>query len=227
MTRRHPNAVILFARHPVPGQVKTRLQSRISPEEACALYRAFLEDARGQLNALKDVDGFVAVHGGEGESGFFEPFVQSGVKVIGQEGADLGERMANVFSAKFNEGYEKVVVIGSDSPTMPAAYIEQALNTARDLVLGPSTDGGYYLIGMKEKVTDVFQGIHWGTEKVLAATLDKVNAASVSVDLLPPWYDVDHPEDLDFLKAHLGWMQQAGLTGGEATRRALQELNLE
>ena len=226
MTRTHSNAVVLFARNPVPGQVKTRLQSKLSPEEACALYRAFLDDARTQLLALSAADCFVAVHGGEGAGRAFEAFAEAGIQVVDQAGADLGERMAAVFSARFGEGYETVVIIGSDSPTLPVNYLEQALETRRDLVLGPSTDGGYYLIGMKDRVADVFQGIPWGTEKVLAETLARTVVAGTSVDLLAPWYDVDHPEDLDFLKTHLGWMRQAGLPGGDATRKAIEELNL-
>ncbi len=225
MSRSHLNAVVLFARTPVPGQVKTRLQAGYDADTVCRLYEAFLEDARLQLTALDDTDSFVSIHSSEGQE-YFDHFKNSGFRVVCQEGDDLGQRMRHAFASRFEEGYERVVIIGSDSPTLPTEYLRRALAAETDMVLGPSTDGGYYLIGMAGKVTEVFDGIEWGGGTVLASTLDKIKQSGASLFLLEPWYDIDEPEDLQFLKTHLGLMAQAGLEGGVATRKAIRELNL-
>lgn len=225
MSRSHSNAVMLFARNPVPGKVKTRLQSGYDADTVCHLYEAFLEDARLQLTALDDSDAFVSIHSREGRE-YFDRFQDSGFRVVCQEGDDLGQRMRHAFTSRFKEGYERVVIIGSDSPTLPTEYLRKALATETDMVLGPSTDGGYYLIGMTRKVTEVFDGVEWGGERVLASTLEKIKQSGASLLLLEPWYDIDEPEDLQFLKTHLGLMAQAGLEGGAATRKAIRELNL-
>jgi len=119
--------------------------------------------------------------------------------------------MFNAFKARFDEGDAHVVIIGSDSPSLPVAYIETALNSERDLVIGPSTDGGYYLIGMYQKPVNVFAGgIEWGSEKVLKQTLDRIENHGSSLELLAPWYDVDRAEDLKFLKTHLELIAHSG-----------------
>jgi rSAM/selenodomain-associated transferase 1 len=225
MSRSNSNAAILFARNPVPGEVKTRLQSEWDADTVCKVYEAFLEDARLQLLELKSADCFVSIHSEKGRS-YFDSFSACGFRVIEQEGEDLGQRMQHAFTERFNEGYENVVIIGSDSPTLPVHYLEQALESKLDIVLGPSTDGGYYLIGMSGKVTEVFEGIDWGTDKVLSSTQDKIKQMGASLSLLPPWYDVDTPGDLRFLKTHLDLMGQSGLKGGSTTRRVIEELNL-
>ncbi len=225
MNRSNSNAVILFARQPVPGQVKTRLQSEWPADTVCRIYEAFLEDARLQLLALEKTDCFVSIQSNFGKD-YFEPFAAGGFRLIEQVGEDLGQRLQQAFAGRFEEGYERVVIIGSDSPTLPVDYIQQALQSATDLVLGPSTDGGYYLIGMAGQVTDVFAGIDWGTDRVLALTLEKVKQSRASLSLLPPWYDVDTPDDLRFLETHLGLMVEARLEGGVTTRKVIEELNL-
>lgn len=225
MSRSNSNAAILFARNPVPGEVKTRLQSEWDADTVCKVYEAFLEDARLQLLGLQSTDCFVSIHSEQGRS-YFDSFSACGFRVVEQEGADLGQRMRHAFAERFGEGYDSVVIIGSDSPTMPVHYLEQAFESKKDLVLGPSTDGGYYLIGMSGKVTEVFEGIDWGTDKVLSSTQEKIKKVGASLSLLPPWYDIDTPADLRFLKTHLGLMEQSGLKGGSTTRRVIEELNL-
>lgn len=225
MSRSNRNAIIVFARNPVPGEVKTRLQSMWDAETVCRIYEAFLEDVRLQLMELDNVDCFVSIHSSQG-AGYFDRFKSCGFCVVEQQGTDLGQRMLHVFAERFKEGYEHVVIIGSDSPTLPNDYLRQALESRSDLVLGPSTDGGYYLIGMSGKVTDVFEGIDWGTDRVLSSTLEKVRECGASLSTLPPWYDIDTPDDLRFLETHLGLMEHAGLLGGKVTRSVIQKLNL-
>ena len=133
--------------------------------------------------------------------------------------------MRSAFADRFKEGYEKVVIFGSDSPSLPESYINEAFTSEKDLVLGPSADGGYYLISMTGKVFEVFAGVSWGTENVLEETLKKVNDANISLGLLPLWYDVDLPEDLKFLKTHLALIAHSGLDEGGNTKKFIDELS--
>ena len=120
-----------------------------------------------------------------------------------------------------------MVIVGADSPTLPLAYLEQALRTDREVVIGPCTDGGYYLVGMSRCFTEIFESVPWGTDRVLSETLLRIREASAELELLSVWYDVDRPEDLQFLKTHLEFMVHAGLEKRSATLEFLNQLNLE
>ena len=158
-------------------------------------------------------------------SGFFNGIEDSDTRLFIQQGKDLGEKMRQAFVDRFSDGYKKVVIIGSDSPSLPVSYINQTLTSDKDLILGPSTDGGYYLIAMMGKVSEVFGGISWGTDQVLDETLYRVKKTGISLELLPVWYDVDIPEDLKFLKIHLNLIAQSGLCEDGKTRKILDEMS--
>jgi rSAM/selenodomain-associated transferase 1 len=220
-------ALILFAKDPVAGQVKTRLGSLLDTQTTLALYHHFLSDSIEKICAVGDVDRFVGI-ASDPETSYFDDVSRNyPVRLFVQEGKNLGARMQKAFEDRFKEGYEQVVIIGADSPTLPIAYIEQALQTDKEVVIGPSTDGGYYLIGMKEKVTEMFEGLSWGTGQVLSETLKVLKDQPAEAELLPVWYDVDLPEDLRFLKTHLEWMAHTDLKEGRATLDFLNQLNLE
>jgi len=138
----------------------------------------------------------------------------------------LGARMQDALRRRFEEGYHKVVILGADSPTLPSAFIEQALHSDREIVLGPSTDGGYYLVGMTGKVAPVFSQVDWGTDRVLSQTLQHLREANLQPKLLPVWYDVDRPEDVRFLKTHLEALRLAGHTEYIETQEFLQHTQL-
>ncbi len=229
MTKRQTKAIILFARDPVAGKVKTRLAPFLNQDSILELYTRFLKDSIDKICGVKTADPFIGVAPSD-SSGYFSQEIknqETPPEVFLQEGEDLGERMFNAFQARFDEGYERVVIIGSDSPSLPVAYIETALDSEKDLVVGPSTDGGYYLIGMYLKPVNVFaDGIEWGSEKVLQQTLDRVKKYKCSLELLPPWYDVDREEDLKFLKTHLELIAQAGLDNIGATSEFLKGLDI-
>ncbi|GJL80014.1 MAG: hypothetical protein NPINA01_30030 [Nitrospinaceae bacterium] len=227
MTKTRTKAIILFARDPVIGQVKTRLQPLLDPESVLKLYTCFLNDSIEKICKLESADRFIGVTPSD-LSGFFSRLDnESALQIFTQEGKDLGEKMSRAFKERFREGYEQVVIIGSDSPSLPVAYIEQALNSKKDLTIGPSTDGGYYLIGMSQKPVNVFEGVAWGSDKVLAQTLERIKKNGSSLELLPPWYDVDRPEDLKFLETHLGLIEQSGPESTGATGNLLNELDLK
>ena len=227
MTATRSQALILFARDPVEGQVKTRLGSLLDTKTTLSLYLHFLNDSIEKICAVNDVDCFIGISSPPQTGYFGDVSARHPIQLFVQEGANLGERMRQAFEGRFQDGYERVVIIGSDSPTLPIAYIEQALQSEKDVVIGPSTDGGYYLIGMNAKVTDIFEDVPWGTDQVLRDTLKVLRGRKAQAELLPVWYDVDLPEDLRFLKTHLEWMAHAGQEEGKATLEFLNQLNLE
>ena len=226
MKRRHDNALILFARDPVVGQVKTRLNPFLDPQTIYDLYLCFLADSIDTLCLVESADRFVGIKPSN-LSGYFDRLDPScAISVFVQEGQDLGERMQNAFASRFAEGYGKVVIIGADSPSLPTKYIHQAFASNRDVVLGPSVDGGYYLIGMCGNVVDLFEGVAWGGNTVLEQTRGRLERSGASLELLPTWYDVDRPEDLKFLKTHLELMAFANHGEGKSTREFLGQISL-
>lgn len=215
MTKTHGNAMILFARDPILGRVKTRLSSLLDEETILQLYTCFLHDSLDKVRQVRNADLFVGVSPSN-ESGFFTGTQSADMGLFVQEGNNLGDKMRRAIQDRFEEGYERAVIIGSDSPSLPVSYIEQALGSDKDIVLGPSTDGGYYLIGMRGKLTEVFDGVTWGTDKVLQETCERLMQDEAELELLPVWYDIDSPEDLKFFKTHLQLIEQSGLgTAGE------------
>ena len=218
--------VIVFAKNPVPNQVKTRLTPTLSPEQAAALYRAFLVDWCETLAELRNVDLVIAYTPPEAQPDL-QALIGDEPIYIPQMGADLGERLASAARWAIEQGYAKILFVGSDSPTLPLSYIFQALVTldSRDIVMGPSVDGGYYLIGFRSapgtnRSTDnaaatvpfIFEEIAWSTAQVFQQTVARVRSAKATLGLLPPWYDVDTAEDLAFLHAHISAMRFAGNT---------------
>lgn len=210
--------IIVFAKNPVPNQVKTRLVPPLSPEQAATLYTAFLTDGCEVLAKLSDVDLTIAYTPAEAQSDL-QALIGDDVLYIPQMGADLGERLASATQWATEHGYTKILLVGSDSPTLPIAYVSKALTLldSRDVVIGPSTDGGYYLIGFSATniamtVPFIFEEIAWSTADVFQQTLARIRSLKATIGLLPPWYDVDTAEDLAFLHAHILAMRLAGET---------------
>ena len=223
MIRKHAYALILFARDPVMGRVKTRLSSHLDERTILNLYKSFLDDSLEMISKVTKVDHFCGVYPAS-VSGYFDTVASSrDVIIFPQEGVDLGERMMSAMAKRFEEGYEKVVIIGADSPSLPVSYIERAFASEKDLIIGPSTDSGYYLIGANGHVHDVFTGVPWGTEKVLPETLARVKRIGATLEALPVWYDVDRYEDLLFLKAHLDLLDACGMTASLASARFFKQ----
>ncbi|MFQ5443639.1 MAG: TIGR04282 family arsenosugar biosynthesis glycosyltransferase [Nitrospinales bacterium] len=226
MAKKQPHALILFARVPALGKVKTRLESLLDQETVFQLYKHFLDDSIEKIRSVKGVDSWVGVYPPQDINYFQDIASQGCITVITQEGDDLGDRMRNTIAQRLREDYEKVIIIGSDSPSLPVTYIEKAFQSDKDIVIGPSTDRGYYLIGMNRVLFDIFDGVPWGTENVLDATLERVKQVGASLELLPVWYDVDRPEDLRFLKVHLDLLDHSGQNELSSTREFLNQLDL-
>lgn len=198
------NALIVVVKEPVPGSTKTRLCPPLAPQTAAEFYRCLMLDTFALLTRLEFADCIVAYTPASARS-YFETLAPSGFRLVPQSGADLGERLDNALTHHLDLGYRRAVIMNSDGPTLPLAYLEEAflgLDTA-DITLGPGHDGGYYLIGMKQPHPDLFRGIAWSTENVIPQTLAICRRLGLAVHLLPEWYDVDVAGDLDRLHRDL------------------------
>ena len=190
------SALIVFAKVPEPGNVKTRLTTLISPEWAARLYESFLLDALDMYCSL-DVD--VRLYFSSPVEQIPERFHLESLSLHVQKGPGLGERMATAFVETFIAGYERALVIGTDHPTLPIAFIEQAFALVQDphqVVVGPSDDGGYYLLGMSEFYSALFKDMTYSHDQVFAQTMERAVHTGASLHVLPTWYDVDTPDTL-------------------------------
>jgi rSAM/selenodomain-associated transferase 1 len=212
----HRRVLGLFAKEPRPGQVKTRLAASTSPAFAAAVAAAFLHDLVKRLGSLP-VERVLAF-APETAHAYFADLVQGRFQLTPQRGGDLGPRMAAFIADQLAPGPSAVVLIGTDSPTVPLAFIEQAFTDLEeaDLVLGPATDGGYYLVGCAGSLPPIFHDISWGTSQVLGDTIARLAATPLRLALLPPWYDVDTLDDWIMLRGHLAALRRAGLDPGLA-----------
>jgi hypothetical protein len=193
---RDQNLLVIFARAPRAGSVKTRLLGVFSPEEAVAIHQALLGDVLERSLAALGSSGTVRLAWSEppGE----ELPVPAPIEDRLQSAGDLGERMATAVQEGLAEGFARVVILGSDSPTLPGDRLGAAFSLLadHDVVIGPAEDGGYYLIGMSRLHPAIFRNIAWGSEKVLAVTRARLKKARVSFAELGTWHDVDTPEDV-------------------------------
>ena len=205
------DALIVFAKAPVPGQVKTRLTacpasgagSALSEADAARLYEAFLRDALGQYSALGPD---VRLYWGSPPDMIPDALTPADVQAFVQAGDGLGARMQRAFLETFAAGYERAAIIGTDHPTLPSAFVEEAFRALREplaITIGPSEDGGYYLLGMNEFYPQLFAGMRYSRADVFSETLTRAERMSAALTILPPWYDVDTPEALRRLRMDL------------------------
>ncbi|MEW6359791.1 MAG: TIGR04282 family arsenosugar biosynthesis glycosyltransferase [Planctomycetota bacterium] len=194
----------IFMKEPIPGEVKTRLVGAIGAEDAALLYEAFLRDTVEKVSHLQRHARCLAYWPAKARP-FAERLAPHGFLLHAQEGRDLGARLTAFFDWFFAHGIERAVVVGSDSPTLPTRLIEEALDALYDVpaVLGPCYDGGYYLIGLSRLSPEVFRGVDWGSERAFAQTMKGLRFAGMPFHALDPWYDVDTPAALTFLRHHL------------------------
>lgn len=192
-------ALVIVGKPPEPGLAKTRLVPPLTAADAAALYRGFLLDGVGLGRGL-GWERVTVVHpedGGPALAALLPPTVC----LLEQRGQGLSNALAQAFATHLAEGFDRVVLIGSDNPTLPPALIEQAcaaLDT-HDVSIGPSTDGGYYLIGLREPHLELFQAVDWSTSRVFRQTLAHAERLGLRVRSVAEWYDVDEPPDLERL----------------------------
>jgi rSAM/selenodomain-associated transferase 1 len=200
----------LFAKWPIHGMVKTRLAAG-DAEWGVRVAHAFLLDS---LQRLASIDAHrVLVFAPADREAEFAAVAAGRFHLMPQHEGDLGQRLAAFFDQQKKAGVSAIVAVGTDSPTLPIEYIERAFAELEnaDVVVGPATDGGYYLIGCRPDHPPLFERISWSSGRVLAETIAALADPRWRLSVLPPWYDVDTPEDWTMLCGHISALRRAGI----------------
>ena len=215
--KQHKLLLVVVAKAPVAGEVKTRLLPHFTPEEAVDLYRCFLQDRLEEIGLLEGIDLAVAFTPANARDTFLR-ISGNGFELFAQKGDNLGQRLNNIFIEKLDRDYEAVSIIDSDTPDLPRTMVEQSFRILTsgqaDAVFGPCDDGGYYLVGMRRPHPELFEDIPWSTEAVLPVTLQRAERLGIRTKLLPGWNDLDTFEDLvGFYNRHKHRLSNAGWPG--------------
>jgi rSAM/selenodomain-associated transferase 1 len=198
------NALLIMAKRPTPGRTKTRLVPPLTLDQAAALYENLLRDTLNLALQVPDVQPVVAFTPA-GARAYFASLAPD-FDTVQQKGADLGARLDNALTHHLDLGYQRVVMINSDGPTIPLAYLVDAFQRligGADVVLGPADDGGYYLIGLKQPAPRLLREVRMSTPYVTTDTLGLAFEEGLRVALLPNWYDVDNATSLARLAVEL------------------------
>jgi uncharacterized protein len=197
--------LIVLAKEPRPGLVKTRLASEAgwTPERAAAVAEAFARDTLRVCSKVRGARLVIGYTPADAEGWFRD--VAPHAELVPQVEGDLGARIDAAFAVAFESGAAAAVAIGSDTPHLSPEAIDEAFRRLgeADVVLGPARDGGYYLIGLRARRPALFHGIAWSTSGVLAATLERIRRERMSVALLEETFDLDRAEDLEQLASLL------------------------
>jgi len=195
-----PITIVIMAKVPVPGRVKTRLIPAVGPEGAAEIARQLLHQTIDLVEQLKGTKTILAVAPSD-QLEQMANVIGRPISMIPQGEGDLGRRLARVFRTAFEQGAQGVLVVGTDHPQLPQAALEQGvawlLERKEQVILGPTEDGGYYAVGLNRPHPELFDGIPWSTADVLEETKRKAEASRLPVRLLPGWFDLDRPEDLN------------------------------
>jgi len=188
------NLLVIMAKEPVPGQVKTRLSPELTPQEAAGLYRCFLQDSIAEMGNIDGIDLAIAYAPATARA-TFAALADDRFVLFPQQEVELGQRMLTIFKERIAQGYGAVCIMDSDSPDLPKEIVRASFRLLAvgkaDVVLGPCTDGGYYLLGMKYPHPELFTDIPWSSGDVLSVTMQKAQKAGLKTALLPPWSDID------------------------------------
>lgn len=191
------NALLVFVKNLIDGQVKTRLAATVGSDAAIKIYQQLLQHTY-----------YVSKNISAGKFVFYSDFIEEDIwntsvfKKEIQQGNDLGERMKNAFTKAFENRFEKVIIIGTDGPQINENILENAFTKLNDydIIIGPANDGGYYLLGMKKLHSFFFENIRWSTGSVLKETISRCQKNNLSYFLLPELIDIDEEKDLVHLK---------------------------
>jgi uncharacterized protein len=188
------SVILVFAKAPVPGGVKTRLIPPLTAPQAAALHQALVRDTLASLASLAG-RADLALYTDIPTDAWNDLKVARAV----QSGGDLGQRLLAALQETLGAGRPQAMVLGSDSPTLPVSYLSALLDSSSDVALGPTEDGGYYAIAAKRVHPEMFTGVRWSTPHALADTIQAVARCGLSVAIGRPWFDIDTPADLNRL----------------------------
>lgn len=204
--------IILFAKAPVPGSVKTRLFPFVDPVSAAELHRAFVQDMIESLSVLSDAADLELSTDVETVAWRDVPVVRSL-----QGDGDLGMRIYRALLKGLAAGRPRAIVVGSDAPNLPEDHVKGLLRSDADVALGPTEDGGYYAIACRRVAPAMFDGVRWSTSNTLADTMHAIRNCGFTVELGLPWFDVDQNSDLERLRRlpnlprhTANWFQSSG-----------------
>ena len=196
--------LVIMAKEPRVGLTKTRLCPPLTLDEAARLYEALLRDSISLTYDLEGIDLAIAVTPPESIA-YFKGISPPDTLLIPVECIDIGDCLTQVLGNLLDMGYPSALAFNADGPSVPQGYIQAAVGLLDecDVVLGPSEDGGYYLVGLKQLHREIFEGATWSTPKVLNQTLTKIQELGLKAELLPPWYDVDTAADIERMRSEL------------------------
>jgi rSAM/selenodomain-associated transferase 1 len=217
--------VVIMAKEPRVGSTKTRLSPPLSPVDASRLYEAMLQDTISLISEFSGLDLAIAVTPPESIQ-YFQGITPDDTLYLPVACRDIGDCLSQSLGSLLEMGSPKAMALNSDGPSLPGEYISQALQLLDhfDVVLGPSEDGGYYLIGIKKTYPELFSDIEWSTSFVFDQTMIKTEELGLTVGLLPPWYDVDTAADIDRLRTELVTLPPGSL---QHTRIVLDQIALD
>lgn len=230
-------AIGIICKAPLPGRSKTRLAKAIGADVASQLSACFLRDVAAAIDAVPEGLGRrgYGVYAPAGTEHVLRELLPNHFGLLLQAGNDLGEVLLGASRALLDAGHDCALLVNGDSPTLPTRFLVQAIEALRRpgdrMVLGPASDGGYYLIGLKVPHPRLFMQIAWGTSTVARATCERADEIGLATTLLPEWYDIDDVETLHWLQEELAGRSRRFRAGGfaPASRAFLNdapELNL-
>lgn len=195
--------IIIMAKVPTAGNVKTRLQPFLTPEKCAELAECFLLDTVSKAKSLQNQ--LIIAYSPIEKRDVLRKLLPQQTFFIEQKGDNLGERMFYAFQFAFRQNSDAVVMIGTDSPTFPPEFIERAYENLKntDAVLGETEDGGFYLIGLRTLRKEIFENVEWSSPKTFRQTARNIKSLCLKLSLLPTWFDVDFPADLERLRKDL------------------------
>jgi len=227
-------AIGIIGKAPQAGRSKTRLAKAIGAAAASELSACFLRDVAAAIEALPEAIGRrgYGVYAPIGAEDIMRQLLPASFGLLLQVGDDLGHVLIGATRALLDAGHDCVLLVNGDSPTLPPRFLAQAIDALREpgdrMVLGPASDGGYYLIGLKRPHPQLFRRIAWGTETVARSTCERATEIGLATVLLPEWYDVDDAETLHWLLEELAGHSTRFRAGGSASAsRAFLRARLE
>jgi rSAM/selenodomain-associated transferase 1 len=215
-------AIGIMCKAPRPGQTKTRLASSVGAMAAAELSACFLRDVAAAIEAIPQGLGRrgFGIYAPSGAEPTLRELFPPQFGLLLQAGDDFGEVLFGAARDLLAAGHDCVLLVNGDSPTLPSDYLMQAIDALREpgdrMVLGPASDGGYYLIGLKRPHPHLFAQIEWGTETVAQRTRERAAEIGLAITLLPEWYDIDDLETLTWLKDELAGKSTRFRGGGAA-----------
>lgn len=197
-------AIIVMAKVPRAGFVKTRLLPFLSGEQAAEFAVCFLQDTIS--NVKNTAENIIVAFTPAGERELLKAILPEDLILTEQKGNDLGERLESVIEYAVSRKFSPIIIIGADSPTLPGDFIQKAIESFRnktDVALGATCDGGFYLIGMRGNHFGLFENVTWSSSLVFGQTKANIERLELNLFRLPDWYDIDTPDDLIFLRGKM------------------------